>query len=239
MGSTTALGIALIAALSIAARTPAIAKSSPTALPILHLDVLLTVAPDLAGLAQRTLVAEAERIWGRERVQLRWPSVVGGPERPDAPLRVLVIARAATPPRAGKRGGEQGGKQGGERWPVGELVPQEGRRALAIASINGAQRVVSEASRHRVFDLPALAEYRLGLVLGRAVAHEIGHFILATGTHAERGLMRATVDAREFADVGASTFELDEDAGRWLREQLVVGVPAVAELRAAGFSYSR
>ena len=235
MGSSIAMGIALFAALSIAARTPAIAKSSPPALPILHLDVLLTVAPDLAGLAQRTLVAEAERIWGRERVQLRWPSVVGGPERPDAPLRVLVIMRAATLPRAG----EQGGKQGGERWPVGELVPQEGRRALAIASINGAQRVVSEASRHRVFDLPALAEYRLGLVLGRAVAHEIGHFILATGTHAERGLMRATVDAREFADVGASTFELDEDAGRWLREQLVVGVPAVAELRAAGFSYSR
>ena len=51
--------------------------------------------------------------------------------------------------------------------------------------------------------------------------------------------MRATVDAREFADVGASTFELDEDAGRWLREQLVVGVPAVTELRAAGFSYAR
>jgi hypothetical protein len=211
----------------IAARTPAAATSSSPAPSILHLDLLLTIAPDLAGLSQRTLVAEAERIWSREQVQLRWPSVAGGPERPEAPLRVLVIARGATPPL------------GGERWPVGELLPQEGRRALAIASINGAQRVVSEASRHRVFDLPALAEYRLGLVLGRAIAHEIGHFILATGTHAERGLMRATVDAREFADVGASSFELDEHAGRWLREQLIEGVPAVADLRAAGFSYSR
>ena len=221
------MGIALLAAFAIAARTPAAARSTPLPLPLLHLDVLLTVSPDLAGLSQRTLVAEAERIWAREQVQLRWPSVPGGKDRPEAPLRVLVIARAAT------------GLAGDERWPVGELLPQEGPRALAIASISGAQRVVSEASRHRVFDLPALAEYRLGLVLGRAVAHEIGHFLLATGTHADRGLMRATVNAREFADAGASTFGLDDDAGRWLRERLIGGVPAVGDLRAAGFSYTR
>jgi hypothetical protein len=160
-------------------------------------------------------------------VKLRWPAAPGGYEPSDAPLRVLVIARAAT------------GRAGGERWPVGELLPQEGRRALAIASINGAQRVISEASRQRVFDLPALADYRLGLVLGRAVAHEIGHFLLATGTHADRGLMRATVNAREFADVDASTFGLDEHAGQWLRQRLAGGTPAVADVRAAGFSYTR
>jgi hypothetical protein len=221
------MGIALFAALAIAARTPAAARSTPLPLPLLHLDVLLTVSPDLAGLSQRTLVAEAERIWAREQVQLRWPAAPGGEQRPEAPLRVLVIARAATR------------LAGDERWPVGELLPQEGPRALAIASISGAQRVVSEALRHRVFDLPALAEYRLGLVLGRAVAHEIGHFLLATGTHADRGLMRATVNAREFADAGASTFGLDDDAGRWLRERLGGGVPAVGDLRAVGFSYTR
>ena len=224
---TTAMGMALLAALAIAARTPAAAKSAPLPLPLLHLDVLLTVSPDLADLSQRTLVAEAERIWAREQVQLRWPSVPGGEQRPEAPLRVLVIARAAS------------ALAGDETWPVGELLPQEGPRALTIASISGAQRVVSEASCHRVFDLPALADYRLGLVLGRAVAHEIGHFLLATGTHADRGLMRATVNAREFADAGASTFGLDDDAGRWLRERLVGGVPAVGHLRAAGFSYTR
>jgi hypothetical protein len=224
--ASTSIGMALLAAVVIAARTPAAAAAS-LPLPLLHLDVLLTVSPDLARLSQRTLVAEAERIWGREQVQLRWPAAPGGYEPLDAPLRVLVIARAAT------------GGAGGERWPVGELLPQEGRRALAIASINGAQRVISEASRHRVFDLPALAEYRLGLVLGRAVAHEIGHFLLATGTHADRGLMRATVNAREFADAGASTFVLDEDAGQWLRQRLGQGTPAVAEVRAAGFSYTR
>jgi hypothetical protein len=222
--TSTALGIALTAALTMSVCAPAAATSAP--LTLLRLDVLLTVSPDLAGLSQRTLVAEAERIWGREQVQLGWPSAPGGEQRPEAPLRVLVIARGAT------------GFAGDERWPVGELLPQEGRRALAIASINAAQRVVREASRHRVFNLPALAEYRLGLVLGRAVAHEIGHFLLATGTHADRGLMRATIDAREFADAGASTFGLDDDAGRWLRERLVGSAPAVGDLR-AGFSYTR
>jgi hypothetical protein len=225
--TASAVGIALAATLALSPRVPAAASSTPP--PLLNLDVLLTISPDLSALSQRALIAETERIWRREQVALRWPSVRGGEERPDAPLRVLVIARPST------ASFEDG------RWPVGELLPQDGRRALAIASISGAQRVVLEAaSRYQVLDLPALADYRLGLVLGRAVAHEIGHFLLATATHAERGLMRATIDAREFADTGAGgTFGLDADAGRWLRQRLSGGQPAISELRAAGFSYLR
>jgi len=44
------------------------------------------------------------------------------------------------------------------------------------------------------------------------VAHEIGHYVLGTNTHANHGLMRASIDAREFADLGARTFGLDEAA---------------------------
>ena len=219
------MGLALLATLTLSARTPAAAASAPV--PLLDLDVLLTIAPDLADLSRRTLLAEVERIWRREHVQLRWPAAPGGTERPAAPIRVLVIARAEVAGRVDRR------------WPVGELFPDDGHRALAIASISGARRVVAEASRNRVLDLPALTDYRLGLVLGRAVAHEIGHFLLATGTHADSGLMRATVGAREFADMGAVTFALDDDAGRWLRQRLLDGVPAVGAVRAAGFSYTR
>ena len=41
-----------------------------------------------------------------------------------------------------------------------------------------------------------MQEQRLGLVLGRAVSHEIGHYLLQTNTHATRGLMRARIAAR-------------------------------------------
>ena len=169
----------------------------------------LTVAADLPPLSRRVLISEAERIWRREGVSLQWPSAAGVDA--SAPLHVLVIAR----PEALKKGDAL-------RWPVAELVPQTNRRALAIASIAGAERVLWEATGHRtaLLERPEVTEYRLGVVLGRAVAHEIGHYLLATRTHADSGLMRASIDSREFSDPGANTFGLDEAAGDWLRTSL-------------------
>jgi hypothetical protein len=191
------------------------------------LTAQLIVAPDLPPMAQRVLLSEAERIWRREGVQLHWPT---SPSQPTpASLRVLVITR------------REALNSGRERWPVGELVPQTGQRALAIASIAGAERVLLEATGYRpaLLESHELTDYRLGLVLGRAVAHEIGHYLLATSTHADRGLMRASIDAREFADPGATTFTLDDDAGHWVRERLVDAESTTAPLPSTGFSYAR
>jgi hypothetical protein len=170
------------------------------------------------------LVAEIERIWRREGVKLVWPTASVDE---SAALRILVIARR-----------EAVAKGGNERWAVGELVPQTGRRALAIASIAGAERVIVEADARRLQLLESResGDYRLGLVLGRAVAHEIGHYLLATATHADRGLMRASIDAREFADPGARTFTLDEAAGDWLRHRLTQTTDS--SLPSSGFSYA-
>jgi hypothetical protein len=189
---------------------PVTVSAASNGRPFYSLTTLLTVAPDLSPLAQRALTSEAERIWQRVGVRLQWPD--SPPRDAAAPLRVLVIARREA----------LNGKA--ERWPVGELVPQSGRRALAIASIAGAERVLVEAGYHRLLlDRPEPADYRLGLVLGRAVAHEIGHYLLDTPTHAGHGLMRAAIDAREFADPGARTFGLDDSAGAWLRDHLRAG----------------
>lgn len=54
-------------------------------------------------------------------------------------------------------------------------------------------------------------------MLGRALAHEIGHYLLGTHTHARNGLMRSTFDALEFTDPRSGTFALDHDAAAWLR----------------------
>jgi hypothetical protein len=55
-------------------------------------------------------------------------------------------------------------------------------------------------------------QYKLGVVLGRAVAHEIGHYLLESSWHARYGLMRATIDAREFADLRTGSFRLDRES---------------------------
>jgi hypothetical protein len=51
------------------------------------------------------------------------------------------------------------------------------------------------------------------VVLGRAVTGEIGHYLLQSNSHSPYGLMRATIDAREFADLRTGAFRLA--ANRW------------------------
>jgi hypothetical protein len=200
-------GIVVAAVVATSMLLPLDLQAARSRLPLFSLRAPLTVAPNLPDVSRHALISEAERIWKREGVALEWPT---GPADGSASLRVLVIARREAVMKGTR-----------ERWPVAELVPQAEQRALAIASIASAERVLDEASAGRQLLMrPESAEYRLGVVLGRAVAHEIGHYLLATATHADHGLMRAAIDAHEFADPAARTFGLDETAGAWLRDWL-------------------
>jgi hypothetical protein len=176
-------------------------------------------------MTRQALISEAERIWRHEQVSIEWARPGHTVEHADAPLRVLVVSLPARDDGASRA------------WPIAELISEAEPRAVAIASIAGAERVVNEATLSAAVERTP-RDHRLGLVLGRAVAHEIGHFLLATGTHAESGLMRASIDAREFASVDGGPFRLDQDASQWLRRRLSSGA-AVTTLRAEGFSYAR
>jgi hypothetical protein len=63
-----------------------------------------------------------------------------------------------------------------------------------------------------MLDLTAMHQFKLGIVLGRAVAHEIGHYLLQSNAHSTYGLMRASIDAREFADLRSGSFRLDRES---------------------------
>ncbi len=190
------------------------------------LHVLLTVSASLPSVSRQVLSAEADRIWQREGVDIKWTTPSLASEPADAPLRVLVVSR----PQVSAKDEVQ--------WPVAELLPEATPRALAVASIPSAQRVVNEATRVLLAGPSASPDHRLGLVLGRAVAHEIGHFLLATATHAERGLMRARIDSREFAAVNGESFRLDGDASRWLRDRLTSPDFKLPASSAGAFSYA-
>ena len=109
------------------------------------------------------------------------------------------------------------------------------RTALAIASVSAARQVLDAAG---LADGPAaIVSHRLGVVLGRAVAHEIGHFLLNTSGHARQGLMRARIDARDFADLRDGGFGLDDEAALWARTALTRD--AGDALRLARFVHTR
>jgi hypothetical protein len=181
-------------------------QTTPTAAPANAVDsprstvlnVRLTVSQELPGVSQTALMKETESIWRDAQVQLRWLKAenTGGSDRP---LRVLVTRRAVS-------------AADGHRWPVGELLRFEDSSAIAMASITAALRIVQERAELPLVDLPAMRQYKLGVVLGRAVAHEIGHYLLQSNTHSPYGLMRASIDAREFADLRTGGFWLDRES---------------------------
>ena len=172
-------------------------------------DVLLTMAPTLSKLARTSMMSEAAAIWRQHGLMLDWldPSAA----RPVASnrLRVLIVQK-----RLVSRGAF-------EPVAVGELVRPLGSHPVALISIEGARQLISSVRGRAGYELIAIDEHRLGTVLGRALAHEIGHYVLDTHTHARSGLMRPNFNALEFTDQRNSTFALDHAAAAWLRTRNV------------------
>jgi hypothetical protein len=168
-------------------------------------------------------MTEAESIWKAGHVRLKWlresTEAVEG-----ATLRVLVMARPS--PKHAEY----------SPWAVAELLRPEGAAPLAIASTIGARRIVDEGRWQLSLEPMAVRDHRLGLVLGRAVAHEIGHYLLQTNTHARQGLMRATIDLREFGDLRSGPFRLDQAAEAYMA---VIAANGALLSGARPFSYSR
>ena len=185
------------------------AADKPSVAPPTVLNLRLTTSNELSGVSQRALVNETESIWRDANVQLRW---LRDNTNTDVrrPLRILVARRAVTAASA-------------DSWPVGELLRFHDKSAIALASITSALRIVQGDPGRQLLDLPAMHQYKLGVVLGRAVAHEIGHYLLQTNDHAQYGLMRARIDASEFADLRTGSFRLDRESQAHLAARALAG----------------
>lgn len=187
--------------------------------PDLVLNLHFTSTDGLPAESRRALMAEAESIWKLGHIRLKWLRESTEADDGDT-LRVLVMARPVA-------------TSAHSPWTVGELLRSEGFRPVAIASTIGARRIIDESQWDQLLAPATLLDYRLGLVLGRAVAHEIGHYMLRTNTHATRGLMRARIASREFADLRSGSFRLDQAAEAYLAALAARGT----SLERATFSY--
>ena len=193
----------------------ALASDSPD----LVLNLHFTSTDGLPAESRRALMAEAESIWKLGHIRLKWLRESTEADEGDT-LRVLVMARPVA-------------TSAHSQWTVGELLRSEGFRPIAIASTIGARRIIDESQWDQLLAPATLLDYRLGVVLGRAVAHEIGHYMLRTNTHATRGLMRARIASREFADLRSGSFRLDQAAEAYLAALAARGTP----LDTVTFSY--
>ena len=146
----------------------------------------------------RRMKEETERIWSSLDVRIAWIGSVDAEHPAGAAVRLRVMLEEGADP--------------GLAWTV--------HRGLLLAALHqpdipcgtGLARVwVTRARRHaasiRVHGFPlaslpkALADLVLARALGRALAHEIGHYLLGTGMHNSQGLMRASFTPQELLEL--------------------------------------
>lgn len=172
-------------------------------------ELRLSVDDGLSPGAQQVMLEETDAIWRRAGIALRWL-------RASAASTALPVSVVASDPSRGDHD---------EEWRLAKFQRDRGRARAAIVSIAAAEQVLARVER--TLGEPArLRERRLGLVLGRALAHELGHYLLGSGQHRPSGLMRASIQAAEMAGLSSLGFGLDDDA-RALARSHVGGATAM------------
>ena len=149
---------------------------------------------------RQTMLHEADAIWRAHGV-----AIVGlTPEQtmapPTADLR-LVVTLDCTPRRPAPGRSERLGAIpfDHENVPATTLTIQVGAVEAIIARTRWGGRPFDQWP-------PAWRDTLVGRALGRVLAHEIGHYLLASRVHTAEGLMRASFDGDELLRPGRGGF---------------------------------
>jgi hypothetical protein len=158
----------------------------------------------------RLVMGEAAHIWAPYGVTLCWNDEGDACRGIEVKLRVLL---APDPPRPA-RATEQ--SLLGWIWFRGEEPGAD-----IVLSVNEARGLVARA---RVGDRPLASwpssaiEAQLPRAVGRALAHEIGHFVLRDRTHARAGLMTSRFTPNQVIGASSAAFRLPSASARWVRQ---------------------
>jgi hypothetical protein len=218
----TTVAVALFASTVLVAGDPA--ASSPAIPPMI---VNVTAAPDMSSRLVAAVLAEAEAIWRPSGVTFIWrrtPAVVpsysraaeSGPYVPNT-LRLTIGDNAGV------------GRDG--HLPLGWIlfdmaVPEQEiylSHANAKVMMDQARGVVGIVDQMTIIQRETL----LARAMGRALSHELGHYLLASKVHTERGLMKAVLTAVELFSSDVSSFRI-EPAQRLAVAARLRGEPIIA-----------
>ncbi len=179
----------------------------------------LTVNDDFSGPAFTTLRTEATRIWLRHGIALNWTA------RPGVMCeKVVPIVFDESKLR----------KLAGPKRDALALTEFVGRSQTIYVSAPRAFQMVSQLrERSTSFETIGERDFRLGTLMGRAVAHELGHVLLETTSHSATGLMRPIFSVKDAlsVDIRATDLVPAENVRLAMRFSLVPldapGAPAV------------
>lgn len=182
----------------------------------------LVLSPDAAfgGVPLHEIAREVREIWASHLTVAILPP--GTPNRIDAltlQLRTADEPHASAVPQVDSMALGWIDFVDGQPQPVVTVSVARARSVAARAVVAGRQ----------VRQLPSSVGQRLTAVaLGRAIAHEIGHYVLESTIHTRTGLMRAGFGPDDVTARGVGRFGLSADERRRLRARLAAPVWATA-----------
>ena len=147
---------------------------------------------------------EATRVWSGGALDVRWVPV------PDLPyesprtgwLVVRCVAEADMPRNPNPR-----------VLPIAAIrfVGTSPTNTILVSVTNALTLMKREFRESRDLNerFNVLRELRLGRMLGRAIAHEIGHFVTRSGAHASTGLMKASHPVAALMGESLKPFRVD------------------------------
>lgn len=150
--------------------------------------------------SKATMVAEVNAIWARYGIKLEGLTAPCSGQTTGPKLHVRIRRRP----------------KGGDVTPsnaLGAIYFVEGKpRPLIDLWVDEAVRVIG-ASPAAIFNgaSDARARIELARLLGRSLAHELGHYLLATGQHTTTGLMRAQYGVWDVRTASPLVYSLNDE----------------------------
>jgi len=179
----------------------------------LSLIVNVSAPADVPASVVTDALVEANAIWRPSGTSFVWRRDSTLP----APLRV-IISRATLATRAALPLG----------WVVFDAGAPEAEIHLSYSNVEQLFEESRNTIIHSTTRTTTQIEHHtmLARALGRALAHELGHILLASKAHTQSGLMKATRTAVEFFSLSAPHFEItlaqrNEIAARLSKQPLV------------------
>jgi hypothetical protein len=144
---------------------------------------------------------EAGAIWNDAGITLAWRVVPGG--RPEYSAAPHIVINDASGPRTPEG-----------QTPVGWVEfrrPDDPDQEIHLSRANGMRllQLASEPGKSIELQPPKAVDILLGRMLGRALAHELGHFLLRSRSHTRTGLMRGDRTVRDFITPGRRGCEVN------------------------------
>jgi hypothetical protein len=181
------------------------------------MTVHVHTAPSVSPLLLDKTLDEAAAVWRPTGVTFHWKTIAGLPrEEPDQVTPRVIIAdqKGQTP------------KQGGAPLGWVNFRDEEPDQEIHISRTNAAEmlRLTRGPTRPIERMTPLEGSVILGRILGRALAHELGHYLLKTRSHTSAGLMRGRRPVQEFYAPARRGFEVD-GAQRQAVAKRIIGAP--------------